>query len=834
MKRYNTIIEGAKEPENKNDLWIKDRKLKLFLNGIWKNIIGEADIKTNKEDLNINEEGNLELANREYEPSNFSGKGYKILRKNIQDGKNILTQEMINKPNLIYEIRYDFDLNGEDITIPEGCTLKFEGGKLSNGTLHGNNTKIIADSSDHIFNYDRTKNYIDGTWKINKWYCAWFGTVADGKAYRAKYDDSGQLVKDNADTYFEVIIEGTDNYLPIQEALDTAFSTNVKNVELGLGVYRICTPLNIGWGNKVYHSIYFSGVKRGTFGDIREANEYSTKILVDTGTYGICVNSGYYSHLKDFDILGWNGINYRKMFTMWQNTTYYAENPEDWNTERVNKLPSHGLEPMSPYAGIVTDAFINYEEATNPYELPIPPCNHPNFKATSSTGFTMTNVKSMGFCVGFGLEVGKYGDNADFYKFYNCEFNNNVYGVSTGSNQARNTAFRECNFSSCYIGLTNTKVGTQNGGFYGCVDNCWFDGCYKIVEIKSDISPLTFRNCYCENAYMIGGFPSADGANSQNLKFIDCSFRFISDINNPLGIPPYYFIGSALFYRCEISLSNEGTIVSMFMRNGSIVDCHFYTNNPTFTRNSCLFFNPIFPASSYYREIGGNFTNYNRFNNIWNYLGNNNFIITKNTRHSKELTHTSYSFNEDTGILELQTDWIGSVPSYDKTIAVGDLIYQFLKETIYVIVKIIPSEDNNNATVLCTPVCGFRKKDNKYICRGAIDNSRWTIFTTRLKTFDKPLVISSREDKVLTLREWDDTLKAGIGLSKYHDYEHSFQFEAGLIESVNKESKTITLKYNYHLDDTFKVINGYLVAEEDANFWKGTWVQDIINQYNNL
>ena len=57
MKRYNTIIEGAKEPENKNDLWIKDRKLKLFLNGIWKNIIGEADIKTNKEDLNINEEG---------------------------------------------------------------------------------------------------------------------------------------------------------------------------------------------------------------------------------------------------------------------------------------------------------------------------------------------------------------------------------------------------------------------------------------------------------------------------------------------------------------------------------------------------------------------------------------------------------------------------------------------------------------------------------------------------------------------------------------------------------------------------------------------------------
>ena len=90
------------------------------------------------------------LNNRNYEPIEFSGKGYKVLEKNIQTingvRKNILTSAMINKPNTIYEIRYDFDLNGEEITIPEGCVLKFNGGMLRNGNIYLNNTKLISDS----------------------------------------------------------------------------------------------------------------------------------------------------------------------------------------------------------------------------------------------------------------------------------------------------------------------------------------------------------------------------------------------------------------------------------------------------------------------------------------------------------------------------------------------------------------------------------------------------------------------------------------------------------------------------------------------------------------
>lgn len=64
--------------------------------------------------------------------------------------QNILTPIMINQPNTTYEIRYDFNLNGETIEMQEGCTLKFEGGMLKNGTITFNDTKIINNLFTHI------------------------------------------------------------------------------------------------------------------------------------------------------------------------------------------------------------------------------------------------------------------------------------------------------------------------------------------------------------------------------------------------------------------------------------------------------------------------------------------------------------------------------------------------------------------------------------------------------------------------------------------------------------------------------------------------------------
>ena len=107
------------------------------------NMADDEDIESKENDLGIKV---LKFADRKYNASNFSGKGYKILRKNIAEGKNILFQEMINESNTIYEIRYDFDLNGQTITVPENCILQFEGGSFRNGTVVGNNTVIVSNS----------------------------------------------------------------------------------------------------------------------------------------------------------------------------------------------------------------------------------------------------------------------------------------------------------------------------------------------------------------------------------------------------------------------------------------------------------------------------------------------------------------------------------------------------------------------------------------------------------------------------------------------------------------------------------------------------------------
>lgn len=80
-------------------------------------------------------------------PSSFSavntGVSCSITDSTKKELRNILTPIMMNQPNTIYVIRYDFDLNGETIEMQEGCTLKFEGGCFKNGILKGNNTHIV-------------------------------------------------------------------------------------------------------------------------------------------------------------------------------------------------------------------------------------------------------------------------------------------------------------------------------------------------------------------------------------------------------------------------------------------------------------------------------------------------------------------------------------------------------------------------------------------------------------------------------------------------------------------------------------------------------------------
>lgn len=114
----------------------------------------------------------LKFKNKDYNPENFSGLGRNFVRKNIVDGINLLSKEQFPTGSTIYVIQYDHDLDGTTLDIPSNSTLYFEGGSISNGTLHFNNTtlagnpNIIADITGTIANANIE--------------VGWFGAKGDG------------------------------------------------------------------------------------------------------------------------------------------------------------------------------------------------------------------------------------------------------------------------------------------------------------------------------------------------------------------------------------------------------------------------------------------------------------------------------------------------------------------------------------------------------------------------------------------------------------------------------------------------------------------------------
>ena len=120
-------------------------------------IIDSEDITATVDNLN---QTSLTFADKNYNTIDYSGLGRVYLRKNIQTvvnpntgitySTNLLTQQMLNKENTIYVLQYDYNLNGQTITIPSGCVLLFEGGSISNGTLKGSSTIILGETN-HIF-----------------------------------------------------------------------------------------------------------------------------------------------------------------------------------------------------------------------------------------------------------------------------------------------------------------------------------------------------------------------------------------------------------------------------------------------------------------------------------------------------------------------------------------------------------------------------------------------------------------------------------------------------------------------------------------------------------
>lgn len=143
------------------------------------------------------------------------GMGYVVL------DKDKTFAEQVTQENTIYEIRNEFDLGGQTKEIPGGCVLKFEGGKLSDGTLKGNNTYIDEEDNLHIF--DGVS--FTGTFKNTFVNVCWFGAVSS-------------LMPDYS-------LKNADVSDSIQTALDIDCTCGIGTVYIPVGVYYIGKTLHM-------------------------------------------------------------------------------------------------------------------------------------------------------------------------------------------------------------------------------------------------------------------------------------------------------------------------------------------------------------------------------------------------------------------------------------------------------------------------------------------------------------------------------------------------------------------------------------------------------------
>lgn len=114
------------------------------------------------EDLTV-VENLLKFANKEYNVNDYSGKARKYLRKNMIAGVNTLTQDMIDEPNTIYILQYDYCLAGKTITLPNDSIILWRGGSLYDGAININKCRLLSCYRQQDM-FDKDSIVLDGNW----------------------------------------------------------------------------------------------------------------------------------------------------------------------------------------------------------------------------------------------------------------------------------------------------------------------------------------------------------------------------------------------------------------------------------------------------------------------------------------------------------------------------------------------------------------------------------------------------------------------------------------------------------------------------------------------
>lgn len=482
------------------------------------NVINAAD----EEDLTVEHSSllgidTLKLANR----SSTDGMGYVILRKNKSFA------EQVTKENTIYEIRYEFDLNGTNITIPNDSILNFNGGSINNGSIVLNNTKLYGNVQlKCLVNGTCSNDTLSPTMFFNGDWCDAIQTainIISNKGGGTVIIPSGTY---NIPTGKKILLKNNINILGYGATLIADIDTRIfTNIEKYGGNGTIDNPIlkNVSIEGitipQCWHAIHINGFENITIKNctLCTTNDNSLPTEGEAGEYAK-VEGG--EHRYPFVVFLYNGIN-----AIIENCTINGSTEHEASS-------NDGIH----ISGCTENVFItncNISSGDDSISLNAPENTQGDIK-----NITINNCHLYGMG---GLRI--YPSRVPWVK----KGKGDVIGVSV-----INTTIEQAGRNVFCMFITNTAEGgfkeyweDESGKYYlqGEVQvnfqNCTISALNSIqfpISIAGVSGNIIFNNCKIKSSYYKGWNIGAtiSGGVSANIEFNNCDFSGDSiNLNNP-------------------------------------------------------------------------------------------------------------------------------------------------------------------------------------------------------------------------------------------------------------------------------------------------------------
>lgn len=397
-------------------------------------------------------------------------------------------QSRFKSANRIYKITQDIDLGHGILTIPSGCTLDFQGGSFSTGSIVFNETSINAISTRQIFNNIE----ISGTYRGESFKVGWIGVLPSSA--------------DNSDALKKAIEMSGNLLIPIEFCKAT---------------YKISKPIVI---EITLNSVFIKGNKA----TIEKTNNTTTGIEEPAPSVGGTVN-----------------INVAALFVVYKGS-FWTIRDLAFNGGISNSYRNHGLVILQGGYWLINNCNFNYcNTAMLVYNLWLSNITRVS-SVNSNIGFYWDSNRSGSTNGNSGTSIcfdncsclkTRYGFRLDWlnYSTLNCcavddvtnrsyEFTNGTTVTLNGCGTEKSQLWMSCNDSRVILNACQFLYANTEGTNIVCLNN----------------TKLTINNCSFNNAFsskvIFRNTNSSVILINTNVNITDTSFVFESSTTGTYSI----------------------------------------------------------------------------------------------------------------------------------------------------------------------------------------------------------------------------------------------------------------------------------------------------------